>query len=336
MKAAFYEVKDWERAYLQRHLPGWTLRCDAGPIDSSSAAGLSDEECLSVFIYSKLDEAVLAQFPSLRMIATRSTGFDHIDLNACRRRGIAVSNVPSYGENTVAEHTFALILMLSRKVHQSFNQVRAGHLERAMLTGFDLQGKTFGVIGAGRIGLHAIRIGRGFGMRVLTYDIRRDPFLSDLLGFSYVALDTLLAESDIVSLHSPLTPATHHILGAEQFRRMKRGALLVNTARGGLVDTDALIEALDSGQLGGAGLDVIEGEELIKEEKQLLHEPHTLEQLRAATRNRILLGRDDVVYTPHNAFNSQEALERILDTTIANLEAFRSAAPINIVSAPAI
>jgi D-lactate dehydrogenase len=332
MKAAFYEVKDWERAYLQQRLPGWTLRCDAGPIDPSSAAGRSDDECLSVFIYSKLDETVLAQFPSLRMIATRSTGFDHIDLNACRRRGIAVSNVPSYGENTVAEHTFALILMLSRKVHQSFNQVRAGHLERAMLTGFDLQGKTLGVIGAGRIGLHAIRIGRGFGMRVLTYDIRRDPFLSDLLGFSYVALDTLLAESDIVSLHSPLTPATHHILGAEQFRRMKRGALLVNTARGGLVDTDALIEALDSGQLGGAGLDVIEGEELIKEEKQLLHEPHTLEQLRAATRNRILLGRDDVVYTPHNAFNSQEALERILDTTIANLEAFRSGASINIVS----
>jgi D-lactate dehydrogenase len=219
-------------------------------------------------------------------------------------------------------------------VHQSFNQVRAGHLERAMLTGFDLQGKTLGVVGAGRIGLHAIRIGRGFGMRVLTYDVRRDPFLADLLGFSYAPLDALLAESDIVSLHCPLIPATRHIIGAAQLRRMKPGALLVNTARGGLVDTDALIEALDSGRLGGAGLDVIEGEELIKEEKQLLHEPHTLEQLRAATRNRILLARDDVVYTPHNAFNSQEALERILDTTIANLEAFRAGAPINLVSAP--
>jgi len=204
-----------------------------------------------------------------------------------------------------------------------------------MLTGFDLQGKTLGVVGAGRIGLHAIRIGRGFGMRVLTHDVRRDPFLADLLGFAYAPLDALLAESDIVSLHCPLIPATRHIIGRAQFDLMKQGALLVNTARGGLVDTDALIEALDSGRLGGAGLDVIEGEELIKEEKQLLHEPHTLEQLRAATRNRILLARDDVVYTPHNAFNSQEALERILDTTIANLEAFRAGAPINLVAPPA-
>jgi len=335
MKAIFYEVKDWERLYLQQRLKDWTLHFEAGTVEASAARDGNDADCLSVFIYSGLNQSVLAKFPSVRMIATRSTGYDHIDLKDCRGRGVTVSNVPSYGENTVAEHTFALILMLARKVHQSYNQVRAGHLERAMLTGFDLQGKTLGVVGAGRIGLHAIRIGRGFGMRVLTYDVRRDPFLADLLGFSYVSLDTLLAESDIVSLHCPLIPATRHIIGAAQLHRMKPGALLVNTARGGLVDTDALIEALDAGRLGGAGLDVIEGEELIKEEKQLLHEPHTLEQLRAATRNRILLGRDDVVYTPHNAFNSQEALERILDTTIANLEAFRAGTPINLVSAPA-
>ncbi len=334
MKAIFYEVKDWERLYLQQRLQDWTLHFEAGTVEGSATADGNGADCLSVFIYSALNESVLAKFPSVRMIATRSTGFDHINLQDCRRRGVTVSNVPSYGENTVAEHTFALILMLSRKVHQSYNQVRAGHLERAMLTGFDLQGKTLGVVGAGRIGLHAIRIGRGFGMRVLTHDVRRDPFLADLLGFSYVPLDTLLAESDIVSLHCPLIPATRHIIGAAQLTRMKPGALLVNTARGGLVDTDALIEALDTGQLSGAGLDVIEGEELIKEEKQLLHEPHTLEQFRAATRNRLLLGRDDVVYTPHNAFNSQEALERILDTTIANLEAFRAGAPINPVSAP--
>jgi D-lactate dehydrogenase len=334
MKAIFYEVKDWERLYLQQRLKDWTLHFEAGTADASADADGSDAACLSVFIYSALDETVLAKFPSVRMIATRSTGYDHIDLEGCRRRAIAVSNVPSYGENTVAEHTFALILMLSRKVHQSFNQVRAGHLERAMLTGFDLQGKTLGVVGAGRIGLHAIRIGRGFGMRVLTYDVRRDPFLADLLGFSYAPLDALLAESDIVSLHCPLIPATRHIIGRAQFDLMKQGALLVNTARGGLVDTDALIEALDSGRLGGAGLDVIEGEELIKEERQLLHEPHTLEQFRAATRNRLLLARDDVVYTPHNAFNSQEALERILDTTIANLEAFRAGTPNNLVSLP--
>jgi D-lactate dehydrogenase len=332
MKAIFYEVKDWERRYLQERLKDWTLHFEEGVLNGSTAAEGSDAEYISVFIYSALNESALAKFPAVRMIATRSTGYDHIDLKECRRRGIPVCNVPSYGENTVAEHTFALILMLTRKVHQSYNQVRAGHLERAMLTGFDLQGKTLGVVGAGHIGLHAIRIGRGFGMRVLTHDVSRDPFLADLLGFSYVSLETLLTESDIVSLHCPLTPATRHIIGPAQIHRMKPGALLINTSRGGLVDTDALIEALDAGLLGGAGLDVIEGEELIKEEKQLLYEPHTLEQFRAATRNRVLLARDDVVFTPHNAFNSREALERILDTTIANLEAFRAGAPINAVS----
>jgi D-lactate dehydrogenase len=333
MKAIFYEIKEWEQHYLQERLKDWTLNFASCTIETSPDAAAQSADCVSVFIYSQLDAGALAKLPAARLIATRSTGFDHIDLQECRRRKIVVSNVPSYGENTVAEHTFALILALSRKVHQSYNQVRAGHLERAMLTGFDLQGKTLGVIGAGRIGLHAIRIGRGFGMRVLTYDVRRDPFLADLLGFSYAPLETLLAESDIVSLHCPLIPATQHIIGRAQFTRMKQGALLINTARGGLVDTDALIEALDSGKLGGAGLDVVEDEELVKEEKQLLQGPHTLEQFRAATRNRMLLSHDDVVFTPHNAFNSQEALERILDTTIANLEAFRAGAPINVVGA---
>jgi D-lactate dehydrogenase len=333
MRAVFYEIKDWERDYIAERLKGWTLCFEPATVEACpSEPNAQSADCVSVFIYSQLDAATLAKFPAARLIATRSTGFDHIDLQECRRRGIVVSNVPSYGENTVAEHTFALILMLSRKVHQSYNQVRAGHLERAMLTGFDLQGKTLGVIGAGRIGLHAIRIGRGFGMRVLTYDVRRDPFLADLLGFSYASLETLLAESDIVSLHCPLIPSTRHILGRDQFAQMKKGALLINTARGGLIDTDALIEALDSGKLGGAGLDVVEDEELVKEEKQLLLEPHTLEQFRAVTRNHILLSRDDVVFTPHNAFNSREALERILDTTIANLEAFRAGSPINTVS----
>jgi D-lactate dehydrogenase len=333
MKAIFYEVKGWERQYLEERLKDWTLLFEPGTFGASSVgADARTADCVSVFIYSQLDAATLATFPAVHLVATRSTGFDHIDLTECRKRNIAVSNVPSYGENTVAEHTFALILMLSRKVHQSYNQVRAGHLERAMLTGFDLQGKTLGVIGAGHIGLHAIRIGRGFGMRVLTYDVHRDPFLADLLGFTYAPLETLLAESNIVSLHCPLLPTTRHIIGRAQIARMKRGALLINTARGGLVDTDALVEALDAGKLAGAGLDVVEDEDLVKEEKQLLQEPHTLEQFRAATRNRMLLARDDVVFTPHNAFNSREALERILDTTIANLEAFRAGSPINTVT----
>lgn len=329
MRVAFFEIKDWEREYLEQRLPAASAVFDSGVLDAGKLPQIHDAECVSVFIYSRVTEKFLEGLPALRMIATRSTGFDHIDLEACRRKGIAVCNVPTYGENSVAEHTFALILMLSRKVHKSYVQVREGHVELAGLTGFDLQGKTIGVIGAGRIGLHVIRIARGFGMTVLASDVRRDPFLADLLNFTYADLSRLLAESDIVTLHCPLTAETRHLLGRDQFGRMKRGALLINTARGGLVDTEALVEALDSGQLSGAGLDVLEGEELIKEEKQLLYERQNVERLRTAVRNRLLLGREDVVFTPHNAFNSREALLRILDTTLANLEAFWAGQPIN-------
>jgi len=323
MHVAFFEVKDWERAYLTERLPSDQAYFTSGILTAPSDE-LRGVQALSVFIYSHVTHEVLEALPEVKFIATRSTGYDHIDVQACRERGIVVSNVPSYGENTVAEHTLALLLMLSRKVHQSVLQVRSGRVDLAELTGFDLQGKTIGVIGAGHIGLHVIRIARGFGMRVLAYDVHRDPFLADLLGFEYASMDRLLAESDIVTLHSPLTEATHHLLGREQFARMKRGAMIVNTARGALIDTDALVEALESGKVGGAGLDVLEGEELIKEEKQLLQMPLDVEKLRMALRNRVLLARDDVVFTPHNAFNSREALVRILQVTLANLEAFRA------------
>jgi D-lactate dehydrogenase len=328
MHVAFLEVKDWEREYLAERLPS-DRTFFSSEVLTIPAEELRGIDALSVFIYSHVTREALDALPELKLIATRSTGFDHIDVETCRSRGIAVSNVPSYGENTVAEHSIALLLMLSRKVHQSVLQMRSGRVDLAELTGFDLQGKTIGVIGAGHIGLHVIRIARGFGMRVLAFDTREDSFLADLLGFEYATMDRLLAESDIVTLHSPLTEKTYHLLGREQFARMKTGAMIVNTARGGLIDTDALVEALECGKLGGAGLDVLEGEELIKEEKQLLQQPLDVERLRMALRNRVLLARDDVVFTPHNAFNSREALVRILEVTLANLEAFRGGQPVH-------
>jgi D-lactate dehydrogenase len=328
MRVAFFEVKDWEQAYLTERLTHATTHFDGGTLPTSGTR-TRDMDALSVFIHSQVTSQVLDALPNLKFIATRSTGFDHIDLDACLKRGIVVSNVPSYGENTVAEHTIALLLMMSRKVHQSVLQVRDGRVDLAELTGFDLQGKTIGVIGAGHIGLHVIRIARGFGMRVLAYDVRSEPFLADLLGFTYVTMDQLLAESDIVTLHCPLTEKTQHLIGRSQISRMKRGALLINTSRGGLLDTDALVGALESGRLGGVGLDVLEGEELIKEEKQLLQQPVDVERLRTAVRNRVLLSREDVVFTPHNAFNSREALVRILEVTLANLEAFRAGQPVH-------
>jgi len=331
MRIAFFETKDWERDYLRERLPGAELHFEAAPIETGHLEQIRDAEYLSVFIYSRVTAAVIAALPNLKLVATRSTGYDHIDVEACRARGIRVANVPTYGENTVAEHTFAIILMLSRRIHDSIAQVRAGHVERANLTGFDVQGKTIGVIGAGRIGLHVIRIARGFGMKVLAFDTQRDPFLAELLSFEYCDLGRLLQSSDIISLHCPLNVHTRHLIGEQQLGQMKKGALLINTARGGLVDTDALIAALDSGQLAGAGLDVLEGEELIKEEKQLLYEKQNVEQVRTALRNRLLLERENVIFTPHNAFNSHEALLRILDTTLANLQAHREGRPANCV-----
>jgi len=332
MKIGFWETKEWENDYLKQQLPGHELFFNSGIIGPGLLPQLIDCHVLSTFIHSQVTAGVIAALPQLRLVATRSTGFDHIDLNACAARGIGVSNVPSYGENTVAEHTFALMLALSRKIPQSYARVRGGNYSPEGLTGFDLKGKTLGVIGAGRIGLNVIKIARGFGMQVLAHDARRNPFLAELLNYSYVSLNELLAASDVVTLHMPFSQELHHFLDRNKFARMKPGALFINTARGRLVDTNALLEALESGHLGGAGLDVIEGEELIQEERQLLDEHQSLEQLQTVLRTHVLFRRENVIFTPHNAFNSQEALRRILDTTVENILALQDGRPINVVS----
>jgi D-lactate dehydrogenase len=332
MKLAFFELNEWEERYLRERLPAphefVVLR---RALEDADLPKLADAAVASPFIYSKLTAARLAQLPALKLVTTRSTGFDHVDTTACRQRGITVCNVPFYGENTVAEHTFALILALSRKVHEAFVRVRAGNFSLEGLRGFDLKDKTIGVVGAGHIGLHVIRIARGFGMKVLAFDVRRDNFLAEVLGFEYADLDTLLARSDIISLHAPYSPKTHHLINRENVTRIKRGAVLINTSRGGLVDTTALLKALDDGILAGAGLDVLEGEEAVLEESALLSDTTNPELLRRAIQNHVILKKPNVVFTPHNAFNSQEALERILDTTIANIQAFAAGAPKNVV-----
>ena len=187
-------------------------------------------------------------------------------------------------------------------------------------------------MGTGHIGLHVVRIGRGFGMRVLATDVREQAILAEVLGFEYTPLDTLLEQADIVTLHVPYLPSTHHLMNRERFGRMKPGSLFINTARGAVVDTDALLWALDEGIVAGAGLDVIEGEELMAEERQLLQEGVAAAQMQAAIRGHLLLRRDNVVFTPHVAFNSDEALHRILETTAENIEAILRGSPINLVS----
>jgi D-lactate dehydrogenase len=329
---ACYETEPWEEAYLRERLADLDVRATPATLSGDTLALAQDASLLSIFIHSPVTADLLAQLPALRFVATRSTGYDHVDLAACRARSIPVSNVPTYGENTVAEHTFGLILALSRKIHQAYVRTVRGDFSLAGLRGFDLKGRTLGIVGTGNIGLHAIRIGRGFGMDVLAYDVREQHLLAEVLGFRYVPLDDLLTQADIVSLHVPYFPATHHLINRERLARMKRGSLLVNTARGGLVDTEALLWALDEGILAGAGLDVIEGEELIGEERQLLRQGAAPEQLQAALRGHLLLQRETVIFTPHIAFNSEEALHRILDTTVDNVRGFRDGQPVNLVS----
>jgi len=263
----FSKVKDWEQAYLTERLPHDTAHFEAGNTArprgwaslrrTPSKHTLRAIDALSVFIHSQVTPQVLEALPNLKFIATRSTGFDHVDLDACLKRGIVVSNVPSYGENTVAEHTMALLLMLSRKVHQSVLQVAQRTRDLADLTGFDLQGKTIGVIGAGHIGLHVIRIARGFGMRVLAYDVHSEPFLADLLGFTYATMNQLLAESDIVTLHCPLTEKNASSGRARaDFSNEARGAAdqYIRAGPGGYGRAGGVRS--ESGRLGGAGLDV--------------------------------------------------------------------------------
>ena len=337
MNAVFFETAPWERRFLTRALASQQIRVHffSDPLTEDALAQARGAEILSVFIYSTLTAAVLRKLPRLRLIATRSTGFDHIDLSACRTRHVTVSNVPSYGENTVAEHTFALILALSRNIHKAYVKTIKGDFSLEGLQGFDLKGKTLGVVGGGHIGMHVIKMAKGFGMEVLVHDTRKNVFLSEVLDFKYTPLEFLLRHSDIVSLHVPYLPSTHHLMSRAAFGRMKRGALFINTARGGLVDTDALVWALDQGLVGGAGLDVLEGEELVKEERQLLSKDFPKEKLATALRNHILLHRENVVITPHIAFDSKEALQRILETTVGNLVSFIGGSPVNVVAGAA-
>lgn len=330
LKISFLEIKDWEKDYLKSRLPFHELIFDGEDFNNTAVKG-GDFEILSVFIYSNINREALDLMPALKLITTRSTGFDHIDLAQCQQRGIQVCNVPFYGENTVAEHTFALILSLSRNVHKAYVKTLRNDFSLDGLKGFDLKDKIFGVVGAGHIGLHVIRIAKGFGMKVVAFDVNQDKFLAEVLGFEYLPLEEVLRISDIVSLHVPYNSHTHHLINRGNIKLFKKGSILINTARGGVVETEALLWALDNGILSGAGLDVLEGEEFIKEEKQLLASPNQKEALANLIKDHIILKKENVVFTPHIGFYSQEALERILDTTVQNIIAFTDGKPQNIV-----
>ena len=254
MKIVIFETEPRETSAFDALKRGHELVLTGQSLRADNAAQYADAEIVSTFVYSKLSRDVLEKLAALKLIATRSTGYDHIDTHYCAERGIIVSNVPTYGENTVAEHVFALLLTISHRLREAMERARSGRFTPEGLEGFDLQGKTLGVIGTGNIGRHVIRIARGFDMKVLGFDVNPNSQLAAELGFRYASMDELLTGSDIVTLHVPALPQTEHLIDERAIACMKQGAIIINTARGSIVDARALIEALRSGKLSGAGL----------------------------------------------------------------------------------
>ena len=323
MKIVVFEAEKREASAFERIKHRNEIILVKEPLTAANAAAYGDADIVSTFVYSQVDRPALDLMPSLKLIATRSTGYDHIDVAACRARGIAVCNVPSYGENTVAEHVFALLLAISHRLPEAIERARSDRFSPEGLDGFDLAGKTLGVLGTGNIGRHVVRIAKGFAMTVVAHDIHADQALAAALGFRYVTLEDLFRNSDIISVHLPATDQTHHLLSEAAFAQMKDGVVIINTARGGVIDSHALIMALNSGKVAAAGLDVLPDEPLIREEAELICSIYEgAHDLRNLVADHVLLRMRNVIVTPHSAFNTREAVQRIVETTVSNIDAY--------------
>jgi len=321
MKTAFFEVHKREENLIGEAAE--KLNADVYQEEVEEIIDKAKEyQIISPFVYSDLTKKTLQKLPNLKMIATRSTGMDHIDQIYCRDNEIKVTNVPNYGQNTVAEHAFALILSLSRRIPECLTRVRQGGFSPAGLTGFDLKDKTIGVIGVGTIGQYMVKIANGFGMKVLGVARTPDEKLAKKLGFEYVPFEEALKQSDIVTFHVPLTKQTFHMLDRKKIKLMKDGAILINTSRGPVIESEAILWGIEEGKLAGAGLDVLEEEDNLDNSKKLFESYQSEDDLKELVCAHLLREKDNVVITPHNAFNTKEALSRIVNTTVKNIEKF--------------
>jgi D-lactate dehydrogenase len=344
MKICFVETEPSEREFFENAISVHELSF------VQSLADIEQEpDIVSIFIYSKIDAAFLDRHPAVRLVATRSTTWDHIDLAACAKRNVTVCGVANYGDYTVAEHALALILAVARRLREAM-ALRGTGFSSEDIRGMELRGKTLGVIGAGRVGRHTIALAKAFGMNVVAHDPRSDTEAAEKIGFRYVSLDELLRESDVISLHAALTPETFHILDRAAFAKCRPDVLIINTARGRLIDTEALIEALDKGIVAGAGLDVLGEESVMREEashiisgqiarrvrgeagEYRISDAARVKQLEKLIHLEALLSRPNVIFTPHIAFNTIEAIERICRATMENIDAFLAGRPINVIA----
>lgn len=333
MNISCFECDAHERELLGQRLARHALTFHTGPLDEHNAHQFTGAQVLVIFIYSRITREILHFLPNVRLIVTLSTGYDHINLEACKEREITVCNVPKYGGTAVAEHTFALLLALLRHIPKATHNTAHDDFSLEGLCGTELAGKTLGVIGAGTIGSSVVRIARAFGMQVLICERTPNKQLEKETGAHHTLLADLLKKADIVTLHIPYTKQTHHLIDRHALRRMKPTAYLINTARGALIDTKALHTALTTKKLAGAALDVLEGEIEHKEAhapRRAHHvQQHDWKMIRETHR---LLKLPNVLITPHMAFYTQEAVHTILNTAIQSIEAFeRGACAANIV-----
>lgn len=315
MKVAFFSTKPYDREFFETANAVFSheLVFFEPRLTTETAALAIGFPVVCAFVHDQLNAAVLHKLAQggTRLVALRSAGFNNVDLLAARDLNVAVVRVPAYSPNAVAEHTIGLILMLDRKLYRAYHRVREGNFALESLLGFDLNRRTAGVVGTGAIGAIVVRVLAAFGCRVLAFD----PYPNaecEAMGARYVSLDDLLAESEIVTLHCPLTPATHHLIDAAALDRMKPGVMLINTGRGALIDTRAIIDALKSEKIGYLGLDVYE------EEETLFFRDLSNQVITDDVFTR-LLTFPNVVITAHQAFFTREALDNIARTTLANI-----------------
>ena len=315
MKTILFSAKPYDREYFERENEqgDHELVFQAARLDASTARLAEGSEAVCAFVNDDLGEPVLERLADagVRVIALRSAGFNHVDLKAAKRLGLSVVRVPAYSPHAVAEHTVGLMLALNRRIHKAYNRVREGNFELTGLVGFDMHGKTVGVVGTGTIGTCVVRILGGLGCRVLAFDPNENAACVEA-GAEYVDMARLLRESDVVTLHCPLSPETQHLIDRAAIGRMKPGAMLINTSRGGLVDTAAVIAGLKSEHLGSLGIDVYE------EEADLFFADHSGEVITDDVFAR-LLTFPNVLVTGHQAFFTQEALTQIARVTLRNL-----------------
>ncbi|HPS21326.1 MAG TPA: NAD(P)-dependent oxidoreductase [Candidatus Paceibacterota bacterium] len=336
MKIVFFEVPKSEQEIFLNYFKDQDVILYEDKLEIENINLAKDADIISVFVNSEVNKNIIDSLPNLKYITTRSTGFDHIDIDYCKTKNIKVSSVPAYGSHTVAEFAFALLLNLSRKIYDAYHNLREGaDFSIFDLQGFDLFGKTFGVIGTGKIGKNSVKIAKGFGMNVIAYDLHPDLEFAKENNFEYKTFDEVISNSDVITLHAPFCKENCHIINKEAISKMKKGVYLINTARGELIDTEALIWGLDQKIIAGAGLDVLEGERDLKEEFEILahaDKGNKIIDYKKLLEDRVLIDMPNVIVTPHIAFYSKEAEFEIIKTTEENIKNFIDNKPQNLVN----